>query len=89
MKRKQQQAYDYPTSDAYSNEVHTAQGVRGLVSSSNIEKLLIALEADGHDISAPMIELKSLLNYVAHDRRLRSDLLAHAEYILEKLREGE
>lgn len=86
MKREQQKMYSYPTSDAYSDEVHTTQGVRKLVSGSNIEKLLIALEADGHDISAPMIELKSLFNYVTYDRRLRSDLLAHAEYIVEKLK---
>ncbi|AIN20188.1 hypothetical protein CH54_1395 [Yersinia rochesterensis] len=89
MKNKQRQAYSYPTNDMYSSEVHTVKGVRGLVSGSNIERLLMELEADGHDISAPMIELKSLLNYVAHDGRLRGDLLAHAEYILEKLREGE
>ncbi|CNK23648.1 Uncharacterised protein [Yersinia frederiksenii] len=89
MKKKQQQAYSYPTNDTYSEAVHTPQGVRGLVSNSNIERLLIALDADGYDISAPMIELKSLLNYVAHDSRLRGDLLAHAEYILEKLKEGE
>lgn len=86
MKREDQQAYSYPTSDTYSEAVHTTQGIRKLVSGSNIEKLLMELEADGYDISAPMIELKSLLNYVAHDSRLRSDLLAHAEYMLEKLK---
>ncbi|CFQ88099.1 MULTISPECIES: hypothetical protein [Yersinia] len=86
MKEEKKQAYSYPTTDAYSQSIHTTQGVRGLIHGSNIEKLLIALDTDGHDISAPMIELKALLNYVSYDSRLRGDLLAHAEYILEKLK---
>ncbi|MGH8810356.1 MAG: hypothetical protein ACREXO_00035 [Advenella sp.] len=78
--------YHYPCTDAYSEEVHTPEGVAGLKTGSNIERLLLQLYEEGYDISGAMAELKALLNYVTSNQETLRDIETHLTYLLQKAR---
>lgn len=86
MKTGGENEYHYPCTDAYSEEVHTPEGVAGLKTGSNIERLLLQLYEEGYDISGAMTELKALLNYVTSNRETLRDIETHLTYLLQKAR---
>ena len=86
MKTGGENEYHYPCTDAYSEEVHTPEGVAGLKTGSNIERLLLQLYEEGYDISGAMTELKALLNYVTSNQETLRDIETHLTYLLQKAR---
>lgn len=86
MKTGGENEYHYPCTDAYSEEVHTPEGVAGLKTGSNIERLLLQLYEEGYDISGAMAELKALLNYVTSNQETLRDIETHLTYLLQKAR---
>lgn len=86
MKTGGENEYHYPCTDAYSEEVHTPEGVAGLKTGSNIERLLLQLYEEGYDISGAMTELKALLNYVTSNQDTLRDIETHLTYLLQKAR---
>ncbi len=86
MKTGGENEYHYPCTDAYSEEVHTPEGVAGLKTGSNIERLLLQLYDEGYDISGAMTELKALLNYVTSNQETLRDIETHLTYLLQKAR---
>lgn len=86
MKTGGENEYHYPCTDAYSEEVHTPEGVAGLKTGSNIERLLLQLYEEGYDISGAMTELKALLNYVTSNQETLRDIETHLMYLLQKAR---
>lgn len=86
MERDQRHGYSYPVTDAFAEKVHTTAGVERLVTESNIDRLLQEMERDGYDVSAAVMELKALVNYVTHSKRLRNDSLSHLEYVIQQLK---
>lgn len=86
MDRNQRQEYFYPATDAFVEKVHTTAGVERLATESNIDRLLQEMEKDGYDVSAAVMELKALVNYVTHTKRIRSESLTHLEFIIKQLK---
>lgn len=79
-------AYNYPATDAFAEKVHTVAGVEQLAADSNIEKLLIEMEKDGHEVSAAVIELKALVNFVTHSRKINKECLTHVAFLANLLK---
>jgi hypothetical protein len=86
MKTGGENEYHYPCTDAYTEEIHTPEGVAGLKTGSNIERLLLQLYEEGYDISGAMAELKALLNYVTSNQETLRDIETHLTYLLQKAR---
>lgn len=86
MKTGGENEYHYPCTDAYSEKVHTPNGVAALKTGSNIERLLHQLYEQGYDISGAMTELKALLNYVSDNQEKLRDIETHLMYLLQKAR---
>ncbi len=86
MKTGGENEYHYPCTDAYSEQIHTPEGVAGLSTGSNIERLLLQLYEEGYDISGAMAELKALLNYVTSNQETLRDIETHLTYLLQKAR---
>lgn len=80
-KRKQ---FSYPSSDNYSQEVHTDEGVGRLVVDCFLERLLTELEGEGIDVSAPRAELTAIKNFVTHSRKFKSDVRNHVLFLLNR-----
>lgn len=80
-RQQHNQGYHYPASDAFTEKVHSVEGVNRLTSGSNIEKLLAQMEADGHEVGAAISELKALLNFVTHSKKINSECLTHIDYM--------
>lgn len=86
MDHNQRHGYSYPATDAFAEKVHTTAGVERLATESNIDRLLQEMERDGYDVSAAVMELKALVNFVTHSKRVRNDSLSHLEYIIQQLK---
>ncbi len=74
--------HDGRASKNYSSDVHTEAGVKGLVTDSNLERLLTQLENEGKNVSAAWAELVALKNFVTHSTQLKSQALTHLQYLL-------
>jgi len=72
--------YDYPLQDGDEERIHSPDGVRALISESNLMRLLRRLDNDGYDVSGAAAELTALINYVSSTNVSMGDLLTHLDY---------
>lgn len=72
--------YQFPLNEIYSEAIHTPAGVKAIIESSNIMRLLRDMAADGHDVTAPAAELVALMNYVTSSQGSMRDIQSHLDY---------
>lgn len=85
--KNQYVSYYFSINDKEAQNIHSNEGVLALTQESCLHKLLEALEGDGHDVSGAFFELSTLLNYVVHHERNKSDIVTHLKYVLSKIEE--
>lgn len=76
---------NFPAPENYAEIVNTDSGVKALTTKSNIEELLRKLEDKGYDVSAALIELTAMCNYINQNMKSKATIKTHVEYILNEL----
>lgn len=78
--------YEYPAPANYPDVVNTDKGIEKLITKSNLEALLTKMESDGHDVSAPLVELIAMRNFIVQKMRGNKNIIPLVECILFELK---
>lgn len=81
MKTDTQQTYNYPAKPGYRDFIHSPEGVAGLADRSYLMNLLRDLEENGNDVGGAVMELTTMVNYIAGVSKCLNDIRSHAQYI--------
>lgn len=76
---------NFPAPENYAEMVNTDCRIKELTTKSNIEILLRKLDDEGYDVSAALIELTAMCNYINQNMESKSTIKTHLEYILNEL----
>lgn len=77
---------NFSAPENYAEKVNTEAGIKELMSKSNIEELLRKLDDDGYDVSAALIELTAMMNYINLNLKVKENIKTHIEFIVEELK---
>ena len=66
--------------------MNTDKGIEKLITKSNLEALLTKMESDGHDVSAPLVELIAMRNFIVQKMRGNKNIIPLVECILNELK---
>ncbi|MEX9688167.1 hypothetical protein AB7Y06_03755 [Providencia rettgeri] len=75
----------FPAPDNYAEKVNTETGIKELMNRSYVEELLRKLDSEGCDVSAALIELTAIMNYVNLNLRVKDSIRTHIEFIANEL----
>ncbi|MFW0699017.1 hypothetical protein [Pantoea sp. R13S299] len=73
--------YHYPSSDAYTENLYSDEGITKLSQDSKIIRLLEELERKGNCVGGARDEVNALFNYVTATKKVKSDMITHLEYM--------
>lgn len=76
---------NFPAPDNYAEKVNTETGIKELMSKSNVEELLRKLDSEGCDVSAALIEITAMMNYINLSLKVKENIKTHIEYIAKEL----
>lgn len=76
---------NYPAPENYAARLNTESEVAKLAINSNIENLLRTLDTNGYDVSAALIELVAMKNYIRQKLKSDAKIRTHFEYIIKEL----
>lgn len=79
--KQQEQKYSYPAKPGYRDFIHSPEGVASLADRSYLMNLLRELEENGNDVGGAVMELTTMVNYIAGVSKCLNDIRSHAQYI--------
>ena len=79
--------YNHPLESGFAERIHTTEGVKSLISESQLMTLLRELDRDGFDVEGAMVELTALMNYVTNSQVSMRDLQTHLDYCAAQLKQ--
>lgn len=77
---------NFPAPENYAQKVNTETGIKELMIDSKVEELLRKLDSEGCDVSAALIELTAMMNYINLSLKTKDNIKTHIEFIVEELK---
>lgn len=79
------ESINFPAPENYAETVNSEIGIKELIEKSSVEALLRKLDDQGYEVSAALIELIAMQNYISQNLKTKEKIKTHMEYILNEL----
>lgn len=77
---------NFSAPENYAQKMNTETGIKELMIESKVEELLRLLDKKGFDVSAALIELTAMMNYINLSLKTKDNIKTHIEFIVEELK---